>query len=113
MTTLRIFGDKLGESDCFVDAVVDNVDIDGNATLVEDVDTDPRSWIVSIDDVDEWRTNDYAADHSALSDPNHAAWTKAAEIWNGASDDAIASSEYEVREAIEKLFRHVLDAQRR
>jgi hypothetical protein len=93
----RIDGTCLDVPDLYVDAIVENVDLDGNVHLSEAVDTDPRTWIVNLDDFNEWQERNRAAEHDNLSDPDHAIWSNLADVYTSRDetphDDASESLE--------------------
>jgi len=96
MMKLRIFGDQINKVDYWVDAVVDNIDIDGNVTLVEDVSNNPRSWTTTIDTLKTWRDDDLAAKHEDLPDSGHRIWNHGTDVWNDAADPPLKTQEHEI-----------------
>jgi len=110
MTKVRVFGDKLSITDCFVDCTVDSIDIDGKVQLTEDVSSNPRSWTVVLDDLDSWRDNDYAIKHANASNLDHEIWTGMNKVYASATDGGLATYEYEIKIAVEDLFTNVVDS---
>lgn len=109
--TLRIRGSKLGESDTFVDATVDDYAMSGHARLVEDTNTAPREWTVVTSKLDEWREEGDLADKGELSDSTHEIWTLIEELESNVGDPSLASAEGELQELVDQLFATTTEAQ--
>lgn len=110
MTTLRLLGSELDEPELFVDATLDEVDLDGVVHLTEGVDTDPRSWQLHVDTLDELRADNLAAKHSDLSDPTHDVWTTLSELHDHADDTALTDIDATVETNAQSVYRNVVRA---
>jgi len=107
---LRIVGRYLDERDLYVDAVVTNVDLDGNVKLDEDVSSAPRTWSIPLDELNELREQNYAVDIADLSVPDHGIWSELDDVYQKANDSRLSDIDSTIETQCEELVRHVIRA---
>lgn len=110
MTTLRILGTTLDESDYFIDCTVTNVTVDGTVELEENGVESPRTWTTDIETITEWRSGNEAVDHANLTDPSHTLWTTLKTLYSARNDPAISEVATAVGTNAERLFEAVVEA---
>lgn len=107
MTTLRIYGSILDESETYIDAEITDVDLDGNVHLSATDSTD-RTWTLPLETVNNLRDKHLAARHSDISHVSHDVWTQLEGVSTDLSTEPFASAEMDVSERLEDIFASVM-----
>jgi len=110
--TVRIFGDELDEADTYIDATIEGYSLDGNVKLVEDVDIDPREWVVSEASLKTLKRKDLLLGHSEMPDLNHEVWDVVGKLQGFTTDEALGAAQGEIKEMARQLFNESVKAQR-
>lgn len=110
--TLRIRGAKLGESDTYIDAVVDDYAMSGHVRLIEDTDDSPREWSVVASQLNEWNESGHLAEKGTLANPSHDIWTLIAQLESHVGDETLRPVESELAEIVDDLYAKTTQAQR-
>jgi hypothetical protein len=123
MTRLRILssaidseqlnGNSIGDSEYYVDFVVDDVDINGNVTLVEDVETNARTYQCTLQGLDTMEDNNVAVRHSNLIDPTHQLWGTLATLYRSRNDTTVEQVAQALETNAEALFKTIVESNTR
>jgi hypothetical protein len=108
MTKIRILGSVVGVQDYFVDARIEKVSLDGEVTLVEDVETDPRQLTLGQSEINQWREENNAILHENITDPQHPLWDILDQLYQSRDDESVQDLAATLETNAERLFRSLI-----
>jgi hypothetical protein len=107
MTTLRIYGQRLGESDTWIDVTKEEVVL-GTGTVHLAAVNGNRTWEMPQKTIESCLNEHTAGRHGDIADVNHNIWARLNGIRNGLATEPFASDDTDVSGDLTKIFQYVM-----
>jgi hypothetical protein len=107
MTTFRIYGQRLGESDTWIDVTKEEVVL-GTGTVHLAAVNDSRTWEMPQDVIEGCLSEYTAGRHGDIADVNHNIWSRLSGVRSDLATEPFASDDTDVSENLTRVFQYVM-----
>jgi len=104
----RVTGSIVGIDELFVDVTVSNVNIDGDVTLTEKTESEPRVWTTTYETFHEKLDGREIARLHNIQDPDHDMWATLQAAWDEAAESPHSDAKAQLRSNIKPVFTTLL-----